>query len=533
MQPCLRWALLFAVLALTSANGRCETPFKGQGLCQFALEGFTLSPQSEASINQAVQRLLEQHQSVFGFDPRPGFRVRMRVYSRFEDFTNAPAIRALGMLQGVYLHESREIVTWRQEMPGVLGTTLLHEASHAIMHAHFRRLPVWLLEGVAEYFAYLTPGRNDFNSQALRKRWALLNLWLREGKLPSLPSLLNSSQEQWKKMEPDQAYAMSWSLFQFLMGSDANQRMMKQWVQEWQEPGWPPPGSAEQVARLYPGGLKGFENAWHRWIDRTGTGDLYKVAFHGGGLCQFALQGSAVSPSLEASVNQQAQALFDRHRALFDLPRDPAFHLRVRLFGDEEGYARFTTNWMVSGYDVQPGELARLDGYYSPLSKEIVMRDIKPAARLVQGLLELANVAILSEHFRKVPRWARLGSFQSLAAPGRRGQDEDEALALAWRSAGLPSAAEVRLRPFLDEAARPWEKEDVQHHKQAEAVSWALFRFLSHSEKNRPILRALLGETQRASGQDLNGASQIDRLYAGGWAGFETDFRQWMAGLSR
>lgn len=262
-----------------SAPSFSENDFKGSGRCQFAIHGFTLAPQTERAINESVQKLLDRHRAVFGFPPRLDFRLRMRVFERYEDYTNATftlywtnAADRLALqgrpfnVAGFYTSATKEIVTWRQQMPGFLGTTLLHEASHAIMDAHYVDVPLWLMEGAADYFTFALHPQGEMHQRHLRRRWMQLNLWLSESSLFSMESILNANGATFKTMDPEKAYTMSWSLFQLIMSSDANRKMMLALLHERQTPERERLDCAEQVQRLHPGGLKRLEAAWHTWI---------------------------------------------------------------------------------------------------------------------------------------------------------------------------------------------------------------------------------------------------------------------------
>ena len=277
----LLWAaIVFAGLTENSAAALnlSEKDFKGSGRCQFAAHGFTLTPQTERAVNDSVQQLLDRHRAVFGFLPKPYFRLRMRVFGRYADYTNATfslywtnaadrhALQGRPFtVAGFYTSATKEIVTWQQQMPGFLGTTLLHEASHAIMDAHYEDVPLWLMEGAADYFAFALHPPGELHRQMLRHRWIQLNLWLGESSLLPLESLLNADAPTFKSMDPEKAYITSWSLFQLLMSSEVNRRMMIALLYERQNPN-ESFDCAKQVTRLYPGGVKRLEQAWHAWI---------------------------------------------------------------------------------------------------------------------------------------------------------------------------------------------------------------------------------------------------------------------------
>ena len=518
--------LLAAVGALGAPDGR-EVAFEGSGMCQFALHGFKLTPQSEQVINEAVEKLLEQHESVLGFRRQRSFRLRMRVYGRYEDFTNHPALRALPGMQGVYTPATKEIVTWRQEIPGFLGTTLLHEASHAIMDAHYRRAPIWLEEGGAEYFAHSLYPRNDVTTDFLRRRWASLNFWLRDGKLPRLSMLLNVSPQAWRRLDLEQAYSASWSVFQFLMATDTGKDVTRKILAEWQENRRQPPDCAEEFDRLYPGGLAKFETAWHQWINRASAGEKAVDAFRGKGLCQFALRGYELPPVVEARIDRQVRDLAEEQRRVFGFAAKPEAPVRIRIFGQEDEFARFATNWMVSGFEMKSGEMARTSAYYSPLSREIVIRCPPSTEELERVVLHLANTALLREQWANIPQWVRAGSLESYVAGPVVNKHPQSTLATAWRNAGLRDSDLARTRALLSDAYGERHGEG----ERSRVLCGALVQFLASSESNRKLLHTALANLQTDHGAGSDSAVQIARLYPGGWARFETDFQQWVDGV--
>ena len=281
MHVCRGFALL--LLTLTVADSALPAPserdFKGNGICQLALHGFAMPAQSEKAINDSVQQLLERHRATLGFTTRPDFRLRMRVFGNYADYTNATFglywtnaadRRALQgrpfTVAGFYTSATKEIVTWRQQMPGFLGTTLLHEASHAIMDAHYENVPVWLMEGSADYFAFALHPPGELQQRMLRQRWTRLNQWLRERSLLPLESLVNADGTAFKHLDPEKAYSMSWSLFQLLMSSATNRQTILAILGERQSLTEEPMACSKQIDRLYSGGLQRLEVAWHAWI---------------------------------------------------------------------------------------------------------------------------------------------------------------------------------------------------------------------------------------------------------------------------
>ncbi len=267
------WLSLAAVSGAMPTN----TVFKGNGICQFAVYKYLLTPQTETSINQVVVKLLKQHSEVFGFQPDPLFRVRIRIFGQFEDYQQFAVSNKLisvsnGLqlnitnLAGFYSPATREVVTWRQRRPTYLANNIMHESSHAIMHGHFRRIPQWLLEGSGSYFSFprLMQDPDDVNS--LRYRWAKLDAWLTNKTLPALPNFVSLDWAGWHRMAPECANTVSWSIFQFLMSTPQQQQMMRTLLREMQGRGVTDADCSKMLNDVYPGGIQRMEQNWHNWI---------------------------------------------------------------------------------------------------------------------------------------------------------------------------------------------------------------------------------------------------------------------------
>ncbi len=258
-----------------------DADFKGPGVCQFATHGFTLTAATDSAVNHSVRQLIERHRAVFGFQTRPDFRVRLRLFGSYTDYTNATFSlywtntedrRSLAgrpfNVAGFYTPATKEIVTWRQQMAGFLGTTLLHEAGHAILDAHYENVPMWLMEGSADYFAFALHPPGEVQQQLIRHRWTKLAEWRQAKSLPSMEQLLDVDALGFRAMESEKSYGASWSLFQMLMSTPAYRQMVVTLVNERQlgrGPNAPEPCS-RQIERLHPGGVAKLEAAWHAWI---------------------------------------------------------------------------------------------------------------------------------------------------------------------------------------------------------------------------------------------------------------------------
>jgi len=259
--------------------------FKGEGLCRFSLHEYQLPARNEAAINRVVSEALKKHEKLFAFKAAADFHVRVRIFGRFADFdqytrTNrnaqkfVQARQSLTNLGGYYSQRENQVVTWRQRHPTHLANTLLHEASHAILHTAFRRVPIWLSEGSATYFAYPRGIQDEKDVGNLQYRWAKLNVLLRAKQLPPSRTVLNWKEDEWLGIDPGLTYTVAWSMFQLLMSTPQKQEGLQKYLRELQRLPRRQAGQtdlAEVFASTYPGGIEQLEKDWHAWIAKGGA----------------------------------------------------------------------------------------------------------------------------------------------------------------------------------------------------------------------------------------------------------------------
>jgi hypothetical protein len=264
----IRVTLLVWLLAQTALAG-AETPVvQTNGLCHFILWRYALPPAKEQAFDAVVADLLHRHEEVFGFKSSTNFHIRIRLFGRQEDFqqyANTNGVSEFSGASGYYSVQDKEVNLWLPPVKSFLAAITLHECSHAIMDAHYRRQPIWLAEGCAEYFSIPRNMEGAQQTWWLKHRWGLLNQWLKAGTLPRLPAFLNFDNRQFHELDANEAYAVSWSLFQFLMSTPGNREILNQTLDQFQT-AESPDRCAEILGDLYPGGLDQFEVDWHEWI---------------------------------------------------------------------------------------------------------------------------------------------------------------------------------------------------------------------------------------------------------------------------
>ena len=167
------------------------------------------------------------------------FRDELR-YTKFMEsrYPNLPARRAFFIGTPV---ELAVYAYWGEQV----REDLRHEYTHGLLHASLQQVPLWLDEGLAEYFEVprLAPGRvNTDHADGLAEM--LLNGWKPD--LKRLERLDDVSEMQ----RAD--YQESWAWIHFLLNeSDASRDVLFSYLGELESPVSPPP-FASQLAREMP-----------------------------------------------------------------------------------------------------------------------------------------------------------------------------------------------------------------------------------------------------------------------------------------
>jgi tetratricopeptide (TPR) repeat protein len=110
----------------------------------------------------------------------------------------------------------KDYVVIRLDLPGQTRNVVYHEYVHKLLHLNFTRLPVWLDEGLAEFFASTESRSKEMFLGAPSPRIQIL----RARSLYPLPTILLATQSSPYYRDEDKIgmfYAESWGLTHFLM----------------------------------------------------------------------------------------------------------------------------------------------------------------------------------------------------------------------------------------------------------------------------------------------------------------------------
>ncbi len=130
----------------------------------------------------------------------------------------------------VYIHEDFEV-------------DLRHELTHAVLHSSLPFVPLWLDEGIAEYFEVTAEDRPSRNPHQARLKWAMRLLWRPNlERLEQKTSLSEMSQEDYRE---------SWAWVHFLLhGPNDVQRVLPDYLRSIQSGDPPGPLSKTLDAKI-------------------------------------------------------------------------------------------------------------------------------------------------------------------------------------------------------------------------------------------------------------------------------------------
>jgi hypothetical protein len=150
---------------------------------------------------------------LFLFETRKTYTAYLKLY-----FPSAPERRALFIKNGgpgmVFAYRSRD-----------LALDIRHEATHALLHTTLPVVPLWLDEGLAEYFELPRRERAFDNPHAKSLRWRIF-----VGRAPSLTELENTHELR-NMHSSDYQHAWSWVHF-MLHGPDGAGSVLRDYLQD-------------------------------------------------------------------------------------------------------------------------------------------------------------------------------------------------------------------------------------------------------------------------------------------------------------
>lgn len=192
-----------------------------------ASQHFTVLSNGSLKDARETAAAFEQVHAVFAL-ALPGLRtdsgaetivIAVKEQRTFEDLLRAEKKRASYIAGEFRKGWEKDYVIIRLDVPDSARIVVFHEYIHKLLHLNFTRLPIWLDEGLAEFFGTTESRGNEMYLGAPSPRIQLL----KTRALYPLPTILAATRDSPYYRDEDKIwmfYAESWGLTHFLMFGD-------------------------------------------------------------------------------------------------------------------------------------------------------------------------------------------------------------------------------------------------------------------------------------------------------------------------
>jgi len=219
----------------------------------------------------------EYHRRTRGFSRTIRSKLPFLLFRRAEDYYKAGGpVGSAGVFLG-----SRLMVVAGDRPTSRTWRVVQHEGFHQFAHAVIRaRLPVWLDEGLAEYFAEAIFTGDSFITGVVRPaRLRRLQGYIRTGRLKSIREMMRMTRKEWNAHLAGQNYDQGWSMVHFLVHADDG-RYVKRLSRYINDIARPLPAEHAWV-KNFGRDIDAFERRWRKyWLSQppNPTADLYTKA---------------------------------------------------------------------------------------------------------------------------------------------------------------------------------------------------------------------------------------------------------------
>lgn len=237
-------------------------------------QGFTLPNGLHEQTLSAIKHIHDRYREDLGLDLRGTAKVNLYLFEDQESFLQWMEERgATGNADyaGVFLPASNEVAVWRwSPEDDSVAQTILHETSHVLLFQLSPASPVWLHEGLAQYFQTLkVQGNGRAVVTALPDAEKRIQNWVADQQLVTMRQYLSLDDQAWRKMAHELnaiPYTVAWATTAFLMSKPVGRSTLRQLLQDLEKTDRRP--TLQRIGHLYPGGLSRLEYDFFSWAQK-------------------------------------------------------------------------------------------------------------------------------------------------------------------------------------------------------------------------------------------------------------------------
>ncbi|MFA5239711.1 MAG: hypothetical protein WC476_08415 [Phycisphaerae bacterium] len=251
------------------------------GICIFNLYDCELTAPVERAILFGVSQIFDTYKKSFGFDYPDDYKIKVTIFADKDKFTEYQKKQGKNRISELAYYSVRfkeAVVYWktyskRTEDAKFMVSCVYHEVNHMLLMAEVPWIPLWINEGLSEYF----DGLNVFGQNRRvylhehHQRW--LKRWAEKGFPVNLDEYLGLNRSQWHELNRkikhcNAGYTIGYSLVYFMMSRSSTEEVLKELLWEFKRKG-KDADSIKIINEHYPGGLEKLERNWLSWIPRA------------------------------------------------------------------------------------------------------------------------------------------------------------------------------------------------------------------------------------------------------------------------
>lgn len=243
------------------------------GVCNFKLYGYEMTPPVQNAILFGVDRILTTYKDEFSLPYKDDFRVNVIIIKDQDHFLEFQKqhIGKVISTSGYYSGSKKETVVWADNNIEEMLDTLFHEASHMILRNQVPSIPVWANEGLAVYFGGLNVIGKKKRINLSQNRHSWMKHWAENGMPIPLDVYLALDHKSWmalRKKDSNVAYTIGYEVVYFMMSNSRNQNMFGQIINQYKIKG-EQAKATEMIDEYYKGGFEKFQEHWFKWIPKA------------------------------------------------------------------------------------------------------------------------------------------------------------------------------------------------------------------------------------------------------------------------
>ncbi|MAM70379.1 MAG: hypothetical protein CMP91_04445 [Gammaproteobacteria bacterium] len=236
---------------------------------QVEFRGGSSVPYFRGQIQAQANSMYEILADLLGEDRLKQVELNVIVFSdnsSYREYANSVGGAALANAGGFYSNASNEAVTFLYDSEEQTLEVSRHEAAHVILNGLLATGPLWLHEGMAEYFEQLSI-QQQLTRIAPNDDWLILaRNAVETGYMSNLQDFLDATPEQWRSGEEAMNYALGWSLVYFMLSNNDGRRALTALLQQTADAYCTAISSVPPLSQAYPGGLTELQEDFFAWL---------------------------------------------------------------------------------------------------------------------------------------------------------------------------------------------------------------------------------------------------------------------------